>query len=122
MKNNKFSNIPPLVENDLTVQDPLDQSNIFNKFFASKSTVQDPNDPVPDLIRKEGVQSLNTLNTSPLEVEKIIRKKKHLFYQSVAFLGNSFILFQHQYLFHFPGYLITCLKLATFQTSGMLHT
>ena len=58
MKNNKFSNIPPLVENNVTVQDPLAQSNIFNNFFASKSTVHDPNDPVPNLQRKEGISHL----------------------------------------------------------------
>ena len=33
MKNNKFSNVPPLIENNETIQDPLRQSNIFNKFF-----------------------------------------------------------------------------------------
>ena len=40
MKNNKFSNIPPLVENNITVQDPLEQSNIFNKHFAEKLLFQ----------------------------------------------------------------------------------
>ena len=45
-----------MVENDITVQDPLDKSNIFNTNFVSKSTVKDPN----DLQRKEGVSSLNT--------------------------------------------------------------
>ena len=79
MKNNKFSNIPPLIENNVTVNDPSEQSNIFNTFFASKSTVQNANDPVPCLTRKEGINDINTLNTSPLEVAKIIRniKKSH---------------------------------------------
>ena len=31
MKNNKHCNIPPLIENDITLQDPTEQSNIFNK-------------------------------------------------------------------------------------------
>ena len=61
MKNNKFSNIPPLVENDCTVQDPLEQSNIFNKS-------QNLDDPAPNIPSKEGVSNLNVLNTSPLEV------------------------------------------------------
>ena len=39
MKNSKFSTIPPLVENDETINDPLQKSNILNSFFASKSTV-----------------------------------------------------------------------------------
>ena len=79
MKNNKFTNVPPLVENNSTIQNPLEKSNIFNQFFASKSTVKDPNDPVPNLTRKEGIPALNILNTSPIEVGKIIRniKKSH---------------------------------------------
>ena len=60
MKNNKHCNIPPLIENDITVQDPTEQSNIFNKFFASKSTVQNPNDPVPNLERKADISTLNS--------------------------------------------------------------
>ena len=76
MKNNKFSSIPPLVENNVTVQDPLEQSNIFNKHFASRSTVKDPNDPVPNLQRKDGVNDLGSINTSPIEVAKIIRNIK----------------------------------------------
>ena len=45
MKNNKFCNTPPLVENDTVVNDSYEKSNIFNTFFASKSTVPNPNDP-----------------------------------------------------------------------------
>ena len=88
MKNNKFSNIPPLVENNVTIQDPLDQSNIFNKFFASKSTVHDPNDPVPNLQRKEGISPLNNLNTSPLEVAKIVRNIKKSFLSHCGIPGK----------------------------------
>ena len=47
MKNNKHCNIPPLIENDIIVQDSTEQSHIFNKYFASKSTVPKPKDPVP---------------------------------------------------------------------------
>ena len=80
MKNNKFSTIPPLVENDITVQDPLQKSNIFNTFFASKSTVPNFQDPAPHLDRKDGVSSLDSLNTSPIEIAKLIRniKKSHI--------------------------------------------
>ena len=80
MKNNKFSTIPPLVENDITVQDPLQKSNIFNTFFASKSTVHNFDDPAPYLVRKDGIPSLDKLNTSPIEIAKLIRniKKSHV--------------------------------------------
>ena len=76
MKNNKFTNIAPLVENDLTVHDPLQKSNIFNDLFASKSCVDNPNDPVPNLQRRDGVSSLNSLNTSPIEIAKYMRNIK----------------------------------------------
>ena len=39
MKNEKYSNIPPLVENDITINDSLAKSNLLNGFFASKSSV-----------------------------------------------------------------------------------
>ena len=42
-------------------------------FFASKSTVPNFNDPVPNLPIKEGLNKLDMLNTSPIEVAKIIR-------------------------------------------------
>ena len=74
-----------MIENGSTIHDPFEQSNIFNKFFASKSSVQDPNDTVPYLQRKEGINSFNMINTSPIEVAKIIRsiKRSHLSYCGV---------------------------------------
>ena len=88
MKNNKFSTIPPLVENESTIQDPLEQSNIFNKYFSSKSTVQNPDDPAPNLTRKEGVSSMNVLNTSPLEVGKIVRNIKKSYFSHCGIPGK----------------------------------
>ena len=88
MKNNKFSTIPPLVENDCTIQDPLQQSNIFNKYFSSKSTVPNPDDPAPNLIRKEGVATMNVLNTSPLEVAKITRNIKKSYFSHCGIPGK----------------------------------
>ena len=61
MKNNKFSSIPPLVENNNTIHDPLEKSNIFNTHFASKSTVRNSNDAVQNLTRKDGIPNLNFL-------------------------------------------------------------
>ena len=88
MKNNKFSNIPPLVENGSTIQDPSQQSNIFNKYFSSKSTVQNPNDPVPNLTRKEGVSIMSALNTSPLEVANILRNIKKTYFSNCGIPGK----------------------------------
>ena len=88
MKNNKFSNIPPLVENGSTIKGPSQQSNIFNKYFSSKSTVQNPNDPVPNLTRKEGVSIMSALNTSPLEVAKILRNIKKSYFSNCGIPGK----------------------------------
>ena len=65
MKSNKYSNTKPLVENNVTVNDPLEKSNIFNTFFASKSSVPNYSDPAPHLEQLEGVPLLGYLNTSP---------------------------------------------------------
>ena len=73
MKNNKYINVPPLVENNSTIQDSTQKSNIFNDFFASKSSVKNSEDPIPILDQKDGVSSLYLLNTSPIEVAKFAR-------------------------------------------------
>ena len=80
MKNNKFSGISPLNENGTTINDPKNKSEIFNEFFASKSTVDGLNDDPPNLEKTESVSDLANMNTSPLEVCKLIRnlKKSHI--------------------------------------------
>ena len=88
MKNNKFSSIPPLIENDTTIHDPLEKSNIFNKHFASKSTVKNSDDPVPNLTRRDGIPDLNVLNTSPIEVAKIIRNIKKSYFSQCGIPGK----------------------------------
>ena len=80
MKNNKFSGISPLNENGTTINDPKNKSEIFNDFFGSKSRVNGLNDDPPNLERIETVSNLAKLNTSPVEVCKLIRnlKKSHI--------------------------------------------
>ena len=80
MKNNKFSGISPLNENDEIINDSNQKSEIFNKYFASKSNLSGRNDDPPDIDRMQNVSDLTMLNTSPLEVDKLIRnlKKSHI--------------------------------------------
>lgn len=80
MQTNKFTSIPPIIENNSSVQDPGAKANIFNTFFASKSSVSHPHDEPPILPRKEGTSVLNTINTSPIEVGKLVRtlKQSHM--------------------------------------------
>ena len=82
MKNNKFSPIPPLIENNVTINDQKQKSEVFNNFFASKSKVVNANDEPPILERLENIKNLENINTSPIEVAKFIRgmKKSHSSY------------------------------------------
>ena len=80
MKNKKFSGISPLNENGHIINDPKEKGHILNTFFASKSRVNGYEEEPPNLERKENVDILSVLNTSPLEVGKLIRnlKKSHI--------------------------------------------
>ena len=93
MKNSKFSTIPPLVENDTTIQEPVAKSNLLNAFFASKSTVSNPNDLAPELVRQEGVPDLDLLNTSPIEIARFMRnmRKSHASYCGISGMFISII-------------------------------
>ena len=73
LKNNKISSTPPIIENEHIINDPKEKSNVFNNYFASKSRVPNFDDPVPHLPIRDGLNKLNMLNTSPIEVAKIIR-------------------------------------------------
>ena len=76
MKNNKFTPTPPLLENDVIINEPKQKSELFNTFFSSKCNVQNANDDPPNLQRFLNVSSLENINTSPLEVGKFIKNLK----------------------------------------------
>ena len=80
MKNSKYSPTPPIVENDQTINEPKQKSEIFNTFFASKSTVNNAADDPPILQRLQNIPNLESINTSPIEVAKFIRglKQSHI--------------------------------------------
>ena len=91
MKNQKQSVIPPLIENDEVINDSQTKADIFNDLFTSKATVSGMNDPVPNLPEKNNIfSSLTKINTSPIEVAKIIRNLKNLTLHIVEFLASSF--------------------------------
>ena len=76
MKSNKFTPTPPLVENEDTVNDALEKSNLFNDYFTSKATVENPDDEPPDIERIEEITPIQNINTSPIEVARILRQLK----------------------------------------------
>ena len=75
-----------MVENDKTINDSLEKSNIFNNFFASKATVKNYNDAAPHLDPLEDISYLSSVNTSPIEIAKLVRniKKYHHSYCEIS--------------------------------------
>ena len=63
MKNNKFSGMSPLSENDNIINNPGEKSKIFNTHFASKSNLIGKNFDIPFLEKKD-FPELFQLNTS----------------------------------------------------------
>ena len=92
MKNDKISNMPPLVENDMTINDSLEKSNILNGFFASKSSVKNYKESAPQLEPLENISFLGSVNTSPIEIGKFIRNIKKSF-QSHCGISGKFLSF-----------------------------
>ena len=80
MKNNKFSGLSPLKENGEIINDPKHKSEILNTNFSKKSTVEGHTDVSPNLNRIDNISDLSIVNTSPIEVGKLIRnlKKSHI--------------------------------------------
>jgi hypothetical protein len=76
LNNQKYSKIPPLIEEGNTINDSKQKSDIFNKHFANKATVNGPDDNPPTLIKKDVIEPFAVLNTSPIEVAQIIRELK----------------------------------------------
>ena len=76
LNNQKYSSIPNLIENEQTITDTKQKCDILNEHFSSKSTVQSPLDPVPNLEPINVNQNFNSINTSPIEVARIIRLTK----------------------------------------------
>ena len=85
LRKNKSSTIPPLIENGETVTDPKCKSDLLNNHCADKATVDGSSHTPPNLLKTDVLSSLNQINTSPLEVGKIIHdcKKSHQSYCGV---------------------------------------
>ena len=77
MKNQKNSSIPPLIQNGEVINDAKQKSEQLNDLFIAKATVNGPHDDVPFLPQKDSITSnLSNINTSPIEVSKVLRQLK----------------------------------------------
>ena len=106
----------PLIENNETITDSKQKANILNQHLSSKATVQGENDVPPNLCKPIVNSELSDINTSPLEVDKIIRdcKKSHQSYCGVP--GKFYFLYLLLSRFLCQEYLTICLKLVFFRT------
>ena len=76
MKSQKILTIPPLIENNQTITDSKQKSDLLNKHFANKSTLPGQHDQPPILDKFNTLSDLSQINTSPIEISKIIRTMK----------------------------------------------
>ena len=75
-KTNKNASIPPLFEDDKTIEDPLEKANLFNRFFTDKSQVIKPNDQPPDLEKIVTDDNFEYIDTSHFEIGPLIKAMK----------------------------------------------
>ena len=88
MNNGKYSSISSLIENGETIEDPLLKSEILNRNFAAKATVNGDDDDVPHLEKKENIPLFDMINTSPLETAKITRELKQSYLSHCGIPGK----------------------------------
>ena len=73
---------------------PSENQNIqqLNDLFTAKATVEGNDDPVSVLEPLDNIlESLDQINTSPIEISKIFRQLKSVTLRTVVFLVNSSI-------------------------------
>ena len=76
MNNTKYSSIASLIEDGKVIEDSQQKSDILNKYFTNKAKVDGDEDEIPLLDKKENIESLNNVNTSPIEIAKLMRSIK----------------------------------------------
>ena len=77
MKDQKGSNIQPLIQNGEIINDCKQKIEQVNDLFVAKATVTGSEDKVPYLPKNDSItSSLSNINTSPIEVSKVLRQLK----------------------------------------------
>ena len=79
LRTSKSSDIPTIIENGESITDPKQKADLLNQHFSSKASVPGKNDDPPNLNKFNVLSDLNNINTSPIELGKIMRdlKKSH---------------------------------------------
>ena len=101
-----FSRISCLIEHDQIINDPRTKSDLLNNHFASKSTVNNPNEEVPLLDPITDITKGDTLNTSTIETARIISLTKKSQFSHCSISGKFLYLISTPiYFFHFQHFL-----------------
>ena len=80
-------------------------------FFVSKASVQGSDDPVPLLEPITSISSaLSSINTSPIEVSKVLRQLKKSNFSHCGISGRFINIMQHLYLLVYQECLTIVLK------------
>ena len=115
MKNQKTSCLPPLLVNGEIVNDSQRKSDLLNDIFVKKATVEGNDDPVPDLEPIESIlDNLNTINTSPIEVSKILRTLKKSNSSHCGIPGKFLNIIATPISFGFSRMLNNCFEIGHF--------
>ena len=91
MKDQKGSNIQPLIQNGEIINDCKQKIEQVNDLFVAKATVTGSEDKVPYLPKNDSItSSLSNINTSPIEVSKVLRQLKKS-YSSHCGISGKFV-------------------------------
>ena len=78
-----------MIQNDTVINDAKCKSEHSNKIFVSKASVQGSDHPVPVLDPITSISStLSSINTSPIEVSKVLRQLKKSNYPHCGISGR----------------------------------
>ncbi len=75
-KTGKDSCIPPLIEGDQVIHDPLAKANIFNNHFVTKSKLDNFDESPPTTEHSDTATTLDNVFTSTYEVGQLIKNMK----------------------------------------------
>ena len=112
MKNQKTSHIPPLLQNNTVINDPQTKSQHLNDIFVAKASVQGSDNPVPQLDPIDSIScSLSSINTSPIEVSKILRQLKKSNFSHCGISGRFINIIATPISFSLSRMFINCFEI-----------
>ena len=95
--NTKNEGIPPIIDNQQVIHEPLRKAELFNEMFAAKSKVDGADDPVPELEQIDTHHDLSDIRASSFEIGHIITNLKKSNYSPCSIPSNYLILLYNRF-------------------------